>query len=116
MATAAALVGAYASWFGLGWQIWPWGLAGLLALMALLLPRALAPFNRAWMRFGALLGRIVSPLVMGLIYFLLVTPIAWLARSFGADPMRRRFDPGATSYWIEREPPGPDPGTMERQH
>jgi len=86
-----------------------------LALIGRFFPRLLAPFNRLWMGLGHVLGRIVSPIVMGLIYFGVVTPIALLARWRGADPMRRHFDPQASTYWIEREPPGPDPSTMERQ-
>jgi hypothetical protein len=87
----------------------------ILALLAVLAPTLLQPLNRAWMAFGHVLGRIFSPIVMGLIFFGVVTPIAVIARWRGLDPMRRRFDPVAKSYWIERQPPGPDPATMERQ-
>lgn len=98
----------------------PWAkwltLAGIvLALLGEFAPFVLAPLNRLWMSLGHLLGRIVSPIVMGLIYFGVVTPIAIIARWRGVDPMRRRFDPGASTYWIQRKPPGPDPTTMERQ-
>lgn len=93
------------------------GLAALLfALAAWWVPAWLAPANRAWMAFGLLLGRIMTPLIMGLIYFGLITPIALLARMRGLDPMKRRFDPAATSYWIKRDPPGPDPASMDRQY
>ena len=91
-------------------------LAGLmLALAGEFAPFLLLPLNRLWMALGHLLGRIVSPIVMGLIFFGVVTPIAMLARWRGVDPMKRRFDPQASTYWIERQPPGPDPATMERQ-
>ncbi len=91
-------------------------LAGVaLAVAGQFAPFLLSPLNRLWMALGHLLGRIVSPLIMGLIFFGVVTPIAIIARWRGVDPMRRRFDPAATSYWIERQPPGPDPATMERQ-
>ncbi|MBK8067640.1 MAG: hypothetical protein IPK27_08400 [Rhodanobacteraceae bacterium] len=94
-----------------GWD-WP---AFCWRWLASLAPSLLAPLNRAWMALGHLLGRIISPIIMGLIFFGVVTPIAIVARLRGVDPMRRRFDPAARSYWIERDPPGPDPGTMERQ-
>lgn len=97
------------------WAHWL-GLVGvLLALAGEFAPFLLAPLNRLWMAFGHLLGRIVSPLIMGLIFFGVLTPIALLARLRGVDPMKRRFDPAASSYWIVRDPPGPDPGTMDRQ-
>ena len=67
------------------------------------------------MLLGLTLGRIITPIIMGLIFFGVVTPIAVLARVRGADPLRRRFDPAAQSYWIVREPPGPAAGTMEKQ-
>jgi len=115
MAVVAGLVALWAWRKGHGWLWWPAGIAIAFALAAAIAPALLAPLNRAWMAFGLLLGRIISPLVMGLIFFGVVTPIALLARLRGVDPMRRRFDPGAKTYWIERDPPGPDPATMERQ-
>lgn len=90
--------------------------AGVFALLAVLAPHWLAPLNRGWLALGLLLGRVLTPVIMGLIYFGLVTPLAILARWRGVDPMRRRFDAAAQSYWIRRDPPGPDPATMERQH
>ena len=78
-------------------------------------PTLLRPLNRAWMLLGLTLGRMITPIIMGLIFFGILTPIAWLARRRGADPMRRSFDPAAATYWIVRDPPGPDARTMERQ-
>jgi hypothetical protein len=115
MAAVAALIAAWAWHFGKSWFGWPLAIGAAFAACATLRPALLAPLNRLWMSLGHLLGRIVSPIVMGLIYFGVVTPIAIIARWRGVDPMRRRFDPAATSYWIERQPPGPDPATMERQ-
>lgn len=92
------------------------GGAAAFALLALLAPRVLGPLNRAWLALGLLLGRLITPVIMGLIYFGLVTPLAVLARWRGVDPMRRRWDAAAPSYRIRRDPPGPDPATMERQH
>ena len=115
MAAVAGLVALWAWRKGYGWLWWPAGIGLAFAVVASLAPSLLAPLNRAWMALGLLLGRIISPLIMGLIFFGVVTPIALLARLRGVDPMRRRFDPGAKTYWIERDPPGPDPATMERQ-
>jgi predicted membrane metal-binding protein len=115
MAVVAALVATWAWHHDHPTMPWAAGVALAFALLATLLPAWLLPFNRAWMALGHLLGRIVSPIIMALIYFGVVTPIALIARARGVDPMRRRFDPAAKSYWIAREPPGPDPKTMERQ-
>jgi predicted membrane metal-binding protein len=78
-------------------------------------PGLLKPLNRIWFLFGLALHKIVSPLVMGLLFFLTVTPMALILRALGKDPLRRKFDPDAKSYWIERNPPGPAPETMRRQ-
>ena len=62
----------------------------------------LHPLNKLWMRFGLLLGMIVSPIVLGAIFFLLFTPIAVLMRLFGRDELRLRFKK-QSSHWIKRE-------------
>ncbi|MGE4071214.1 MAG: SxtJ family membrane protein [Lysobacterales bacterium] len=116
MAAVAALVTLWAWHHQHPTLPWALGASLILALLATVAPQLLQPLNRAWMALGHLLGRIVSPIIMALIYFGVVTPIALIARARGVDPMRRRFDPSAQSYWIAREPPGPDPKTMERQY
>ena len=95
---------------------WPLAAVGLaLTLAALAAPQCLTPLNRAWMRLGDLLGAIMGPVMLGLIFFLVVTPMrVWLYLS-RHDPMRRRPDPSATSYWLPRQPPGPAPETMVNQ-
>jgi hypothetical protein len=91
------------------------GIAVLFLALALAAPRLLAPLNRIWFRFGLLLNRVVSPVVLAAMYFGAVTPVALLIRLRGADPLRLRFERGRASYWIERIPPGPAPGTMRNQ-
>ena len=75
----------------------------------------LAPLNRAWLYVGLLLQRVVSPVVLGILFFLTVTPIGLLMRLTGKNPLRLGFDREAQSYWIDRQPPGPAPDTMPRQ-
>lgn len=87
---------------------------GFLAA-ALVYPKCLGPLNRLWMRFGLLLHRIVNPVVMGFLFFLVVTPIALIMRLIGKRPLHLELDPGARSYWIDRDPPGPSPETMKQQ-
>jgi hypothetical protein len=88
--------------------------AGLLAA-ALLFPRVLAPLARAWIALGLALHAVMSPLVMAMVYYMTVTPLALLLRLLGKDLLRLRLDPDAPSYWIPRTPPGPAPDTMPRQ-
>lgn len=82
---------------------------------ALVFPKALAPLNWVWTRFGQLLHKLVSPIILGLLFFVVFTPIGILMRLFGADPLRLRFDAKAESYWIERRPPGPAPDSLKDQ-
>jgi hypothetical protein len=96
-------------------RIWSLGLAAVILAIALIRPALLAPFNRAWMKFGMLLHKITNPIIMGLIFFLAVTPTALILRARGKDPLRRKFDPAAQTYWIERDPPGPEPDSMKQQ-
>lgn len=114
-AAVFAIVGLWPLTGGGGVRIWSLGIAAAFALAALARPGLLAPLNRLWMRFGLLLHRVVSPLVMGMLFYLTVTPTGMLMRALGKDPLRLRRDPGAQSYWIERDPPGPAPETMKNQ-
>ena len=94
-------------------RLWPFAPAALALGFALFAPRRLAPLNRAWTRFGHLLARLTNPLVLGLLFFLVVTPMGLAMRALGKDPLRRRLEPEAASYWIRR--PLPAPGPMSRQ-
>ncbi len=109
-----------------GLALWPlihgekvrfWVLAAGAAFMVLALawPRALSWMNRGWMRFGLLLNGIVSPVAIGVVYYLTLVPMGLLMRAFGKRPLRLGFDRAAASYWIPREPPGPDPKSMNDQ-
>lgn len=106
-----------------GWMLWRanrlslpfFGTALAFALIALIAPRVLHPLNVAWMHFGLLLNRVVSPVLMGLIFFGMFTPVALLFRLKGRDALRRSFERSLDSYWIDRTPPGPDGTTLPRQ-
>ncbi|MDP1670751.1 MAG: SxtJ family membrane protein [Alphaproteobacteria bacterium] len=89
--------------------------SALFLAVALVAPRALTPLNRLWFRFGLLLHTIVSPVIMGLLFFVTITPIGWLMRLFGARPLNLKFDSAAQSYWIKRDPPGPPPASLKNQ-
>ena len=93
---------------------WSFFVAAAIGAVTLARPALLAQANRLWLKFGLLLNRIVSPVVMALMFFVVLTPIAFAMRLAGKDPMRRRHDPAAASYWIDREP-GPAPDSMKNQ-
>ncbi len=96
-------------------RLWALAGAGVFLAAGLFLPVLLRPLNRLWFLFGLALHKVMSPLVMGLLFYLTVTPIALIMRMVGKDPLNRQFDARAKSYWVEREPPGPAPETMRQQ-
>ena len=106
------------------WAAWKhnatagWTMAGvslLFFVLGMLIPRVLHPLNLAWARLGALLNMIVSPIVMAAMFFLVLTPVALVMRARGRDILQRRLDPQSRSYWVERNPPGPETANFPRQ-
>ena len=110
-----AIIGLYPLWGGGEGRIWALIIAGAFLLAALIAPRILSPLNGLWFRVGRLLHNIVSPVIMGLLFFVAVTPTALIMRLAGKDPLRLHFDSEARTYWIDRRPPGPEPKTMRNQ-
>lgn len=109
----AAIVGGVQFWNQSASWWWWLAAAALLLSVALFRPAALAPFNRLWTGLGHILYRVVNPVVMAVLFFLVILPTGLLLRLMGKDPMRRRFDPAATTYWIRRDPSAP--ATMKNQ-
>lgn len=111
--TALAL---WAAWKHNAHAAWIVGaVAALCFALGALAPRVLHPLNVAWARLGWLLNLIVSPIVMGAIFFLVITPVALVMRARGRDVLQRRFDSQRRSYWLERTPPGPETANFPRQ-
>jgi hypothetical protein len=94
---------------------WYLGAAAVLLLVSVGRPGILAPLNRAWTWLGLLMHRCVSPVVLALVFYTTLTPIAIVLRLARKDVLRLRLDGDATTYWIERRPPGPPPETMRHQ-
>ena len=94
---------------------WSLGIAAVFLAAAFYAPKILAPLNRLWFRFGLLLHTIISPLIMGMLFYLAVTPTGLILRLFGKDLLRLKFDLKAGSYWVKRDPPGPQRGSFENQ-
>ena len=114
-AVVFAIIGLWPWLFGGQIRAWSLVIGAALLGVAWLWPAVLAPLNRVWTRFGLLLHRIVSPVVLGVMFFVVITPMGLLMRILGKDPLRLRFDRDARSYWIERRPPGPAPDSLNNQ-
>lgn len=80
--------------------------SALMLLLAVLLPRALSPLQRLAHALGLALRRLVSRLLLLVVFFLLITPLGWLRRCFRRDPLGLRFDPSLPSYWLPRDDNG----------
>lgn len=91
------------------------GIALAFLAVSLVVPAWLAPLNRLWLKFGALLHSITSPIILGVMFFLVITPVGFLMRLAGKDLLRMKFDRDCASYWIRREPPGPEKNSLKRQ-
>ncbi len=84
--------------FNLNFPLWPWYLAGILVLWALVAPDTMRALYRGWMRFGLLLNKITTPIIMGLVFFVAITPTALVMKLFGRDPMHRKLDQNSETY------------------
>tara|TARA_B100000686_G_scaffold316156_1_gene363707 strand:- start:375 stop:629 length:255 start_codon:yes stop_codon:yes gene_type:complete len=83
--------------------------------MAIFFSELLLPLNILWFRLGIILGKIISPIVIGLIFFFIITPIALLGRLMGRDELKLKRNKVSETYWVERKPVGPDPKTFKNQ-
>jgi hypothetical protein len=81
---------------------WALVLAVVVALVSLFYPKALTPFNFLWMKFGDLLHKVISPIILGLLYYLAVVPTGLLLRLAGKDILLLRKETSLNSYWIAR--------------
>ncbi len=94
---------------------WAPPFAAVFLVAALTRPSVLHPLNVLWLRLGLLLQKIVSPIILALLFYGIFTPAAFFYRIFGKDLLGLRFNPTAQSYWISRTPPGPPAESMSNQ-
>jgi saxitoxin biosynthesis operon SxtJ-like protein len=87
----------------------------LLLLLGIVAPSRLSGLNRAWLKVGGALSKVVNPIVLALLFFVAVTPMALVMRMVGKRPLRLSPDRDAASYWIKREPPEGGAPSMRRQ-
>lgn len=86
---------------------WLIGCSATFALLALAKPVILHPLNMVWFKFGLLLHGVATPMILGVMFFAIVTPTGILMRIIGKRPLHLSKDPQASTYWIARTPPGP---------
>ena len=107
-AIVAVLFGLFFPWvFEAQWPKWPWIFAAVLSAWGIIAPTTLRFVYRGWMRFGLLLSKITTPLIMGIVFYLVITPIGLVRRLTADDAMKRDFD-DRESYRIESEKPPPE--------
>jgi len=92
-------------------RIWPIPISFIFLVLGLLNSKLLSPLNLVWVKFGELLGKIVAPIVMAIVYFVIITPIGLFMRLAGKDLLNTKFSKD-NSYWIKREK---NIGSMKRQ-
>ena len=84
----------------------------IFLILGLLDSKLLSPLNSFWIKFGELLGKIIAPVVMAIIYFFILTPISLAVRLFGKDLLGLKFTKQIKTYWIKRKK---DLGSMDKQ-
>ncbi len=93
-------------------NIWAIIISAIFLLLALVVPQVLAFPNKLWFKFGILLGSIIAPIVMALVFFVTVLPTGLIMRLLGKDLLKQKLDKNAKSYWIKRTEPI---GSMKNQ-
>lgn len=103
-AIIAILFGLFFPWVferALPW--WPWAVFGVLSAWAIVAPATLDPVYRGWMKLGVLISRVTTPIILGVVFFLVIMPLGLIRRMFGRDNLARRFDDSAASYRVESD-------------
>ena len=98
------LIGLYPILKGNDLRIWSLIISFIFLALGLINSRILTPLNRLWFKFGLLLGKFISPLIMGIIFFIVVTPIGIIMRLFKKDLLNLKFNKKET-YWIDKKGP-----------
>lgn len=106
MAGGFSVVGVIFFWRDFSLWPYPFWIAIVFGSLSILFPRFLRPIEAAWMGFGEVLGRIVTPVILTVAFFLVITPFGILKRLFSGDTLGLRPDRAAGSYWVAVDPEG----------
>ena len=93
-------------------RFWSAIISSIFLILGLINSKLLSPLNKLWFKFGMILGSIVAPVVMGVVFFLVVTPIGLIMKIMGKDLLNKKYDKKKRTYWIKRDTLI---GTMKRQ-
>ena len=85
------------------WPKWPWVIGAIFVSWGVLAPISLRPIYHVWMRFGLIMSKIITPLILGILYFLVITPFGIVMRIFNKDPLARNFDKTKSTYRVHRD-------------
>ena len=85
-------------------RIWSLIICFIFLILGILNSKILSPLNKLWFKFGIFLGKVISPVIMGIIFFLVVTPIGLVMRLLGKDVLNLKYS-DVKSYWIEKSGP-----------
>ena len=94
---------------------WLLGVGAAFLVVTLIRPSILRPLNILWFKFGMLLAKIVQPIVMAAVFFLVVAPIGLVMRAFGKDLLRKKMGPDIPTYWQDRDAEKDRMGSMKDQ-
>ncbi len=92
------------------------GIGGALVVLGLTVPVVLKPVYRVWMALAVVMGFFMTRVILSVVYYLVMTPIGLAMRLFGKDPLHRRIDPEASSYWIEKSYDDESPERLEKYY
>jgi len=109
------VIGVWPAWRHGQLRIWSLLVGSIFLIVALVLPGLLGPLNRIWSFVGSVLHRVMTQILMGLVFVFAVTPVALLRKAFGGSGLALRFDPKVDSYWIARDHAVTDAESLKRQ-
>lgn len=106
-AIVALLFGVFFPWFlGSATPLWPWILCGVLGVWALVVPLSLRPVYKTWMHFGLIMSRITTPLILGILFFAIITPVSFVLGIVKPDSMARKFESQLSTYRVKSHETG----------
>ena len=110
-----SIIGAWPLLSGGELRLWSMAIAAVFLGLGFAAPRVLRPLNTMWFKFGMLLGRIIAPVVISILFFVTVTPTGLIMRLMHKDILRLKLDRNAKSYWISRSETDNPMGSMKKQ-
>lgn len=95
------------------WLLWA---SALICVFALFLPKALAPIYKVWIKITSFIGKVISCVVLGVFFYFVIVPVGLLMKVFSKDPLHKKFDKNADTYWLRRDTKLADPKRIEKQY